>query len=96
MLRYILAAVAALVLITASLIPDDAFARRGVAAEGSVAAVVACVPVASTVAACERAVFTAVAYAPVTLVAAIAWQEGLDLRIPSPAARGGPGTRVVR
>ena len=38
---------------------------------------------------------TAVACAPVTLVAAIAWREDLDLRIPLLDVRGGPAIQVV-
>jgi hypothetical protein len=71
-------------------------AAEAVAAVGSVVVVAAaCVPAASMVAACARAVFTAVACAPVTLVAAIAWREDLDLRIPLLDVRGGPAIQVV-
>lgn len=69
---------------------------EAVEAVASAAAVVACVPAAFMVAACERAAFMAVGCAPVTLVAAIAWREDLDLRIPLPDVRGGPDIRVVR
>jgi hypothetical protein len=72
-------------------LPDEV-----VVAAASVVAAVACAPVAFMVAACERAAFMAAADAPVTLVAAIAWPGGLDLRIRLPDVLGGPDTRVVR
>jgi hypothetical protein len=51
MFRYILVALSALVLVTVTLIPDDAYARRSVAAEAAFTAA-ACAPEVTAVAAC--------------------------------------------